>query len=312
MGIYDRDYYRREGTSFLGNLTEGALITKWLIGINVVCFFLQLITQTNDGTSLFQRAMILTIPDVQDGQVWRLLTYAFLHDTRSPWHILFNMLILWWAGRELEDERYGPREFLAIYLLAAFLGGMAYFLVHLTFFISPSCLGASGAVTAVLVLLALYAPNRVVLLMMVLPMPLWFLVSLFVAFDAFVFFTNADTSTAVSVHLAGALFAYLYWKFQWHLTGWWTHFQEWRRQRSRPRLRVYRGDEEINEPRRQVERKPEPVPVVTPLPPIDEENLEAKMDAVLEKLSRVGKENLSESEREVLLRASELIRRRRT
>src|SRR5438094_821233 len=38
MGIYDRDYYRREGQSFLGSLTERGTVCKWLIGVNVICF----------------------------------------------------------------------------------------------------------------------------------------------------------------------------------------------------------------------------------------------------------------------------------
>ena len=41
MGIYDRDYYRREGPSFLGAIAERGKACKWLIGINVVCFVLQ-------------------------------------------------------------------------------------------------------------------------------------------------------------------------------------------------------------------------------------------------------------------------------
>ena len=36
MGIYDRDYYRREGYSFLGSFSERGTICKWLIGINIV------------------------------------------------------------------------------------------------------------------------------------------------------------------------------------------------------------------------------------------------------------------------------------
>src|SRR5438552_15958584 len=44
MGIYDRDYYRREGPSFLGSITERGQVCKWLIIINAVVFVLQLMT----------------------------------------------------------------------------------------------------------------------------------------------------------------------------------------------------------------------------------------------------------------------------
>jgi hypothetical protein len=46
--------------------------------------------------------------------------------------------------------------------------------------------------------------------------------------------------------------------------------------------------------------------------PAEDEQLEAKMDAILEKISRAGKESLTESERQVLLRASEVFKRRRS
>ena len=45
MGIYDREYYRREGPSFLEAITQHGRVCKWLIAINVVVFVLQLVTQ---------------------------------------------------------------------------------------------------------------------------------------------------------------------------------------------------------------------------------------------------------------------------
>src|SRR5580704_15943593 len=42
MGIYDREYYRREGPSFLSTFAAHGKICKWLVGINVVVFVLQI------------------------------------------------------------------------------------------------------------------------------------------------------------------------------------------------------------------------------------------------------------------------------
>jgi membrane associated rhomboid family serine protease len=311
MGIYDRDYYRREGQSFLGSLTERGTMCKWLIGVNVVCFILQLITtsvQPYVGTRApFTDALILDVHKVLEGQVWRLLTYAFLHDVTNPWHILVNMLVLYFFGRDVEDA-YGPREFLAFYLVAAVLGGGAYLAT------SPNgglCLGASGAVVGVLVLAAFRNPSQIVLLFFVLPIPIWLVAAFMVAKDAFDFLGNVPTHTAVQVHLAGAAFAFLYYHFQWRITGWWPGFKTRLRRLGRPKLRVY--DEPEEEER---ERQPASVSAPAPSSPstlssLDDEQLEAKMDAILEKISRVGKDNITESEREVLLRAGELIRRRR-
>ena len=97
MGIYDRDYYRNEGPSVFDSLIPTGLVCRWLIGINVAVFFLQLMSS---GVTEW---LILDTAKVVDGQVWRLLTFAFLHDPNSISHILFNMLFLWWFGSDVEQ-----------------------------------------------------------------------------------------------------------------------------------------------------------------------------------------------------------------
>ena len=65
MGIYDRDYYRRDGPSFLGSLAGQGRVTNWLIGLNVVCFLLQMLTRTRVGplwNEPFTDALILDVP----------------------------------------------------------------------------------------------------------------------------------------------------------------------------------------------------------------------------------------------------------
>src|SRR4051794_24178561 len=49
MGIYDREYYRREGPSFLGSFTEQGKACKWIIGINVALFVVQVLFQNVTG-----------------------------------------------------------------------------------------------------------------------------------------------------------------------------------------------------------------------------------------------------------------------
>src|SRR4051794_29978259 len=105
MGIYDRDYYRRDGRSFLGSLAERGTVCKWLIGINVVFFILQVVTTSRHpllpiATSPFTDALVLNPRAVLHGEVWRLLTYSFLHTVDNPWHIVVNMLVLYFFGRD--------------------------------------------------------------------------------------------------------------------------------------------------------------------------------------------------------------------
>jgi membrane associated rhomboid family serine protease len=310
MGIYDREYYRREGPSFLASFTERGRTAKWLILINVIVFVIQLLTNppggSGEGTGWFTQWLWLDPGEVLNGQVWRLLTYAFLHD--GIWHIFFNMLFLWWFGTEVEDL-YGPREFLAFYLVSAFIGGLAFMPWALRD-AGPSggavCLGASGAVTAVMVLYALHFPTRIIYFWGLIPIPIWLFVLFEVGQDAFVFASGAHTATAVTVHLGGAAFGFFYYRGHWRLMSLWPNLSAWRRQRRQPRLRVYRDEEPVT-----------PVSVAAPPPPQHQaadvdEHLEAKLDAVLEKVARHGQDSLTDSERQILVRASEVYKRRRT
>jgi membrane associated rhomboid family serine protease len=348
MGIYDRDYVRREGPSFLGSFTERGQVCKWLVGINVVAFVVQVLTRPPldlefdfDVLSLgwFTNALDLNVNAVLHGQVWRLLTYAFLHDPGTIWHILFNMLFLWWFGSDVEDL-YGPREFLTFYLSAAIASGLLFFSSSLAWMRDSMipCLGASGAVLAVLTLCAIHYPRRTILLFFIIPVPLWLFLVIFLAGDAYVFLNKAQSGTAVAAHIGGALFAGIYYRLNIRLVDWLPAFwergylkgtwQSWRRRLFGPRLRLVVDEKTLEKAPRshfpsgsgrrpasasdEAIYRPEEGTQQSVSAPAADEHLEAKMDAILEKISRVGKENLTESEREFLLRASEVFRRRRT
>src|SRR5438046_141803 len=175
MGIYDREYYRREGPSYVGSFMERGKVCKWLILINIGCFFVQMfspVVQTatreqnqfeyREQASPFTEFMQLDAEGVLNGQIWRLLTYAFMHG--GPVHIIFNMLFLWWFGTDVEDL-YGPVEFLTLYLAAAVVAGLAFVAAwRAGFGNSPYCIGASGAIMAVMVICAMHYPTRMILL----------------------------------------------------------------------------------------------------------------------------------------------------
>lgn len=334
MGIYDREYYRRESPSVWTSLH--GRVCNWLVGINFVMFVLQLVTQERVyvplpmgvelppgfesayrdaaplGPGPFTEALQLDAPAVVHGQVWRLLTYAFLHDTGfPPWHIVINMLVLWYFGSDVEDI-YGPKEFLSTYLASAILGGISFVVFSYLGMPGKLCIGASGAVMTMFVLCALHFPHRVIMVMFVLPVPIMLAIVLFLAFDTYSFIMGLvhherTSGTAVTVHLAGAAFGYLYYKRGWRVSNLWivnlfSGLQSLPRQRARPRLRVYREEEALSEH----------APVSAPPDSDVDEQLEAKLDAVLEKVTRTGQESLSDVERQILLRASEIYRKRRT
>ncbi len=355
MGIYDRDYYRREGPSFLRAIAEQGTICKWLIGINFALFVLQLIApsvtqylELRPGTykklsraeleqSLdpsLQETKIENIANpeqkqywqeqhddaireleqrtgvggVLNGYVWQLLTYAFVHSRADLLHIVFNMLFLWWFGHEIE-EIYGPREFLTFYLVAAFLGGVAYSLWSWTRGTTNPCVGASGAVMAVLILYAFHYPRRIIYVMWFLPVPIWLFALFYFASDAYSFLTHTEGNVAVTVHLAGAVFGFAYYKRVWRLYPLVQSLVSY--VRGRPRLRVRREEEPVQRRPAPIAPAPASTGVTTaPSRKVDEQ-LEAKVDAVLEKVARQGRDSLSESEKELLMRASEVYKRRK-
>ena len=308
MGIQDRDYYRNEGPSIFDSLMPTGLVCRWLIGINVVVFLLQNIagmTVHENSSGWVTDWLILDVDAVLHGQVWRLLTYAFLHG--SLMHVFFNMLFLWWFGSDIE-QLYGRKEFLTIYLLSAILGGVAFEIWGLTQMGPQSlpmrCLGASGAVTTMLILCAMHYPRRIIYVFMILPMPIWLFAIFNVLQDTLGLFGMGDRGTAFSVHLAGAAFAVAYYKWQRSIVQTVSGFMWWKHTRSRVRLKLFNPEAD----------REEPVAVSaisTPSLSVDE-HLEAKLDAVLEKIAKTGKESLTPKEQDILRQAAEMYKRRRT
>jgi hypothetical protein len=231
-----------------------------------------------------------------------LLTPLFLHD--GLWHLAFNMLVLYFTGTRME-EHYGSKEFLIFYLVAGVFANVGYFLVQAAELMPPTrAVGASGAVTAALVLFACHYPRQQVLLFFIIPMPVWLLVVLYIALDAMGALGAGDQRVAYAVHLFGALFGFLYFRSGRRLTDLWPGWPS-RGRRARPRLRVVPPEPE----------SAEPVGAAVEAPPraaeSNDELFEAKVDQVLEKVSKHGQESLTPEEREILFRASELYKKKR-
>ncbi len=316
MGIYDREYYRDDGHSFLGSIAGRGRVCFALIGINVVCYIVQMATRATVASQVgvdidIPRGFPHHVPNsgwftdsfdfkpdaILNGQLWRLLTYAFLHSTNDVWHIVWNMLILWWAGGEVEGI-YGSREFLAFYLVGALAGGIGQMLaVFAKLDVGTSMIGASGAVTAVLVLFALHYPTRVIYIMLVIPCPVLLLVALNVLRDVLGLVGGAG-GVAFACHLGGAAFAWVYFRKQIRITNWLPDLRGYLAYRRQPRLRVYRGE-------------PDSEHHTARTPQVADEHLEAELDSVLAKVARHGKSSLTEREQTILLRASEIYRNRR-
>jgi len=285
MGIYDRDYYRgdpRPGPSV--TLRAPTTIVGALILINVAVFFANgLLTGRSNEIAYWLSAHGDTL--TKPWMWWQLLTYGFVHSPSDLKHIIFNMLGLFFLGRAVEMH-YGRAEFLRLYLAMLVVGSLVWVLGNQN---SPhaALMGASGAVTGVVVLFALNFPHQTLLLFFVLPVPAWLVGVLVVVSDALgAMGRESSGNIAYGVHLAGAAFAFLYFRFGWNLTrltrGKFSRINF----RRRPKLRIH-------DPGR------------------DEADLSAKVDRILEKIHTQGEASLTRKERRILESASRRYQKRR-
>jgi membrane associated rhomboid family serine protease len=128
----------------------GAIVTKTLIGLNVLVFFINLAqgsTLSRVSGSLFEKgALYIGSPftsGLADGEWWRLITSAFLHG--SLIHLGLNMLVLWIVGTPVE-QAIGRGRFLALYIVSGLAGSAG----ALLFDPSAITVGASGAIYGIL------------------------------------------------------------------------------------------------------------------------------------------------------------------
>jgi membrane associated rhomboid family serine protease len=140
---------------------------KTLLIATIVVYIFQILPFP--GNLFVQFGSLIPNQTFGDFQLWRLFTYMFLHDTALPFHILFNMLMLWMFGVEVENL-WGARRFMIFYLICGAGSGL-FSILHLfnPVLSSTPVIGASGAVLGVMTMYAYYFPQRQVLLFFVLP-----------------------------------------------------------------------------------------------------------------------------------------------
>lgn len=109
-----------------------------LVVVNVVVYLVQRIAPA------VTEAFVAYPPAIAAGEWWRLLTPMFLHAPGFIFHILFNMIVLWIYGPQVE-RAFGTLRFVALYLVAGFAASASSYALGGC---RPS-LGASGAVFGV-------------------------------------------------------------------------------------------------------------------------------------------------------------------
>jgi membrane associated rhomboid family serine protease len=284
MGLYDRDYTQSDFGSHYHRAPQMRMVfpritpvVKWLLIINFVVFFV--------ATLFFKRNIqvpnlshALTFPEKWFSvfphsfgavlQVWRLITYQFLH--ADVIHILFNMLGLFFLGPTLE-RHWGGRKFLVFYLGCGVAGGLFYtLLVALKFLWTGPMIGASGAILGMLAACAILFPHFIVFIFLF-PIPIRVAaIGLTIMYFFFVI-TRGPNAGGHAAHLAGMAAGAIY-----------VFSQSWR---AKFKLKVRSGAWE----RKMAAQR----------------RLQLELDRILQKVHESGLQSLTPKEKRILKQASE-------
>lgn len=303
MGIYDRDYYRDDNSNWWASL-DGRWVTVRFIVVLAVVFVAQLFTK--DAGEPLLRYGAFSLPDILDGQVWRLLTPYFLQPL-SLLGVVLNLYLLYWAGSEVESI-YGPREYLGFLGATAVVCSISGVAVGLAGGGRGAFLGAPALIAGVFVLFACHYPTQRVLIFFVLPVPVWLIAAVVVGASLLAAVGPTPGLAPVAV-LAAAGFAIAYHQTQIRVTA---LLPAAGRRKTTPRLRVYPEPDDDDVPVAAASGPARGTAVEAKKNRALDEQLEAKLDEVLEKVARSGRDSLSPDENAILLRASEIYKRRRS
>ncbi|HYU52552.1 MAG TPA: rhomboid family intramembrane serine protease [Gemmatimonadaceae bacterium] len=173
---------------------------QWLLALNIGVYFLQL---TLFGQDAVYSALALD-PARFPGNWWTVATYMFVHAWLA--HLAFNMFTLWMFGPRLEQE-WGTRTFVQFYLWCGLGGAIA----HLLFAQHSAVIGASGAISGVLVAYALRWPDEEVYLFGVIPMRSRWLVLAMLGMNI-VFALSPGSRIDWTAHVGGMAFGWIFLK----------------------------------------------------------------------------------------------------
>jgi membrane associated rhomboid family serine protease len=218
-------------------------LTPYVKIIMIICgavWMLQVLLTLGGGLDL-TRWFGVVPAGVVSGKIWQPVTYMFLHDQTGLLHLLFNMLMLWMFGGELE-RYWGSHAFLRYYLVCGIGAGILTFLFNyfITGYLQTAVIGASGAIFGLFMAYGMIFAERTVLFMMLFPMKARTMA--LIMFGITFFYTVTQSSTGIShiSHLAGAIVGFLYLKRAWRVRDF---YREMRWKMMRKKFKVMPPDD---------------------------------------------------------------------
>jgi membrane associated rhomboid family serine protease len=173
---------------------------QWLLALNIGVYFLQLTLFSPDAVF----SALALDPARFPGSWWTIVTYMFVHAWLA--HLAFNMFTLWMFGPRLEHA-WGTRAFVQFYLWCGLGGAFA----HLLFAQNTTVIGASGAISGVLVAYALRWPDDEVFLFGVIPMKSRWLIAAMIGMNI-IFALSPGSRIDWTAHVGGMGFGWLFLK----------------------------------------------------------------------------------------------------
>lgn len=221
---------------------------------------------------------------------WTLFTYMFLHG--SFLHLLFNMLVLHFSGR-LFLTYFTGRQLLGLYLLGGVFAGFVFLISYYFLGMYSVLVGASGAIMAVLIATATYAPYMLLRIPLIGTVKLWQVTFVIVLLDLIQLPLN-NTGGHLA-HLGGALFGFIYVKLLQNGTD-----------LSKGISKLQDGIEGLFSPKKKTPFKKvhkNTYQKTTFTKTTQEKDInQKKIDDILDKISKSGYDSLSKEEKEFLFK----------
>lgn len=249
-------------------------------------FFTTLFTMPADVTKLIFRP-------------WTVITYFFAQ--KDLFHILFNLLALYWFGRIIESL-IGNSKVISIYILGGLMGAGFYFLCYysIPFFIQhrevATVIGSSGSVCAIVVAAATLSPNYEIRLLLIGEVKIKWIAWIFVIMSV-IGMGGATNAGGNAVHVGGALLGFLFIR-QLQKGDDWTRFV----MPFLTRIRNLFAKKEIRVTHRSTtayKEKPTQRDFKT-----NHNTSQRELDTILDKISQSGYESLTKEEKQMLWEAS--------
>jgi membrane associated rhomboid family serine protease len=278
MGLYDRDYTQadyqsgehhfRYAPQMRMSFPKLTPVVKWLLIINIGVFLLSVIIRPL-GDFIYSWFELDASSLGRMLQLWRLVTYQFLHDPNRYLHIFLNMLALFFLGPTLEHH-WGGRKFLPFYLGCGVAGALFYYFLVAVGFLTPGeMVGASGSILGLLAACAILFPHFIVFIFLF-PVPIRVAAIGLTALYFLLVVTRGDNAGGNAAHLAGMATGAAY-----------VLSQSWR---DKLKFKLRSGHWEKRMASRQ--------------------NLQDEVDQILEKVHNSGIQSLSHKEKKILKEAT--------